>query len=52
MKALRKFLYLLSLTLLMAVISCTEVENMEMEHIGGYNTMGDSEYFANLRAYK
>ncbi|WP_291595361.1 glycoside hydrolase family 18 [Bacteroides sp.] len=52
MKALRKLLYLLSLTGLMAITSCTDVENIEMEHIGGYNTMGDNEYFANLRAYK
>ncbi len=52
MKALRKLLYLFSLTGLMAITACTEVENLEMEHIGGYNTMGDSEYYANLRAYK
>lgn len=52
MKALRKLLYFLSLTGLMAITSCTDVENIEMEHIGGYNTMGDNEYFANLRAYK
>lgn len=52
MKTLRKLLYLFSLTGLMVTTSCTEVENMEVEHIGGYNTMGDSEYFANLRAYK
>lgn len=52
MKALRKLLYLLSLAGLMATTSCTDVENMEIEHIGGYNTMGDSEYYANLRAYK
>ena len=52
MKALRKLLYLLSLTGLMAITSCTDVENIEMEHIGGYNTMGDNEYFANLHAYK
>ena len=52
MKTLRKLLYLFSLTGLMATTSCTEVENMEVEHIGGYNTLGDSEYFANLRAYK
>lgn len=52
MKALRKLLYLLPLAGLMATTACTEVENMEVEHIGGYNTMGDSEYYANLRAYK
>lgn len=52
MKTLRKLLYLLSLTGLIATTSCTEVENIEVEHIGGYNTLGDNEYFANLRAYK
>lgn len=52
MKTLRKLVYLLSLTGLMVTTSCTEVENIDMEHIGGHNTMGDSEYYANLRAYK
>lgn len=52
MKALRKLLYLLSLTGLMVTASCTDVENIQVEHIGGNNTMGDSEYYANLRAYK
>lgn len=52
MKALRKLLYLLSLAGLVATTSCTDVENIEVEHIGGYNTMGDNEYFAKLRAYK
>lgn len=52
MKAIRKLVYLFSLTALLVTTSCTEVENVEVEHIGGYNTMGDSEYFANLRAYK
>lgn len=36
----------------MATVACTEVENLEVEHIGGYNTIGDSEYYENLRAYK
>lgn len=52
MKTLRKLLYLLPLAGLMVATSCTEVENIDMEHIGGNNTMGDSEYYANLRAYK
>lgn len=34
------------------ITSCTDIENIEVEHIGGYNTLGDSEYYANLRAYK
>lgn len=52
MKTLRKLVYLFSLTGLLVTTSCTEVENIDMEHIGGNNTMGDSEYYANLRAYK
>lgn len=52
MKALRKLLYLLSLTGLMVTASCTDVESIQVEHVGGNNTMGDSEYYANLRAYK
>ena len=51
MKALKKLLYILPLLGLMAT-SCTDVENLEIEHIGGHNTEGDSEYYANLRAYK
>ncbi len=51
MKTLRKLLYILPLVGLLAT-SCTDVENIQVEHIGGYNTLGDSEYYANLRAYK
>ena len=39
----------------MIFTSCTDVERLDFEHIGGYNTMnnGESEaYYANLRAYK
>ena len=39
----------------MIFTSCTDVEKMDFEHIGGYNTMNDGEseaYYANLRAYK
>lgn len=32
--------------------ACTDVEPIEIEHIGGHNTEGDSEYYMNLRAYK
>lgn len=35
--------------------SCTEVEKIEIDHIGGYNTMNNEEseaYYANLREYK
>ena len=55
MKALRKLLYILPLAGLLASTSCTDIENIEVEHIGGYNTMNDTEseeYYANLRAYK
>lgn len=41
MKAFKKILYLFSLSGLMATVACTEVENLEVEHIGGYNTIGD-----------
>lgn len=33
-------------------VSCTDIEKIEVEHVGGYNTLGDSEYYANLRAWK
>lgn len=51
MKTLKKLLYIIPLLGAM-ITSCTDVENIEVEHIGGYNTLGDSEYYANLRAYK
>ena len=49
MKTLKKLLYIIPLLGAM-ITSCTDVENIEVEHIGGYNTLGDSEYYANLRA--
>lgn len=52
MRTFKKILYFLFVAGAMATASCTDVENIEVEHIGGYNTMGDSEYYANLRAYK
>ena len=55
MKTLKKLLYLLPLAGMMAFSSCTDVENIEIEHIGGYNTMEDamnSEYYVKLREYK
>lgn len=54
MKALRKLLYVVPLLSMMAT-ACTDVENIEIEHIGGYNTMNNAEseaYYADLRAYK
>ena len=54
MKSLRKLLYIIPLTGMM-VTSCMDVENIEIDHIGGYATMNNAEseaYYANLRAYK
>ncbi len=39
----------------MAALSCTEVEKIEIDHNGGYNTMNNEkseEYYAKLREYK
>ena len=38
MKSLRKLLYIIPLTGMM-VTSCMDVENIEIDHIGGYATM-------------
>lgn len=51
MNTLKKLLYIVPFTGLLFA-SCTDVEKIEVEHIGGYNTLGDSEYYQNLRAYK
>lgn len=54
MKTLKKLLYTIPLAGMMFT-SCTDVENMEFEHIGGYNTMENEQseaYYAELRAYK
>ncbi len=54
MKVLKRLLYMIPLVG-MIFTSCTDVERLDFEHIGGYNTMnnGESEaYYANLRAYK
>lgn len=51
MNTLKKLLYIVPLTGLLFT-SCTDVEKIEVEHIGGYNTIGDCEYYQNLRAYK
>lgn len=55
MKTLKNLLYLLPMMGMMTISSCTDVENIEVEHIGGFNTSNDEkseEYYANLRAYK
>lgn len=51
MNTLKKLLYIVPFTGLLFA-SCTDVEKIEVEHIGGYNTIGDCEYYQNLRAYK
>lgn len=54
MKTLKKLIYILPLLGLLAT-ACTDVENIEIDHIGGYNTMNNEEseaYYAELRAYK
>lgn len=55
MKTLKNLFYLLPLVGMMTVSSCTDVENIEIEHIGGMNTSNDEKseaYYAELRAYK
>ncbi len=54
MKALKKILYIIPLLSIM-VTSCTDVENIEIDHIGGYNTLDNAKseaHYANLREYK
>lgn len=54
MKRLKQLLYIIPLVGMMFV-SCTEVESLEIDHVGGYNTMNNEEseqYYADLRAWK
>lgn len=54
MRTLKKLLYIVPLFGLITT-ACTDVENIEVEHIGGYQTMNNAEsetYYANLRAWK
>ena len=54
MKKLKKLLYIVPLLGLMAT-ACTDIESIEIDHIGGNNTKDDVEseaYYADLRAYK
>lgn len=54
MKTLIKIIYMLS-SICILVTACTDVENMDVEHIGGYNTMENAKsdaYYANLRSWK
>ena len=53
MKKLKKLLYIVPLLGLMAT-ACTDIESIEIDHIGGNNTKDDVEseaYYAVLRAY-
>ncbi|MCM1503205.1 MAG: glycoside hydrolase family 18 [Bacteroidales bacterium] len=56
MKIFKKLLYIVPAAgVAMSSVSCTDVEKIEVEHIGGYNTMDNEqsrEYYENLRAYK
>lgn len=49
-KILKKLLYVIPAVGLMS--ACTDVENLEFEHIGGHNTLGDGPYYQELREYK
>lgn len=54
MNALRKLLYFIPL-MGIPFVSCTDVEKIEVDHIGGYNTMDNEEseaYYESLRAWK
>lgn len=51
MNTLKKLLYIAPFAGLLFT-SCTDIEKIEVEHIGGNNTLGDSEYYEHLRAYK
>lgn len=55
MKAISKLLYGIPALAMAALASCTDVEPMQIEHIGGYNTMDNEQseaYYADLRAWK
>lgn len=54
MKMLKQLLYIIPLVGMMFV-SCTEVESLEIDHVGGKNTINSPEseqYYADLRAWK
>ena len=54
MNVLKKLLYIVPL-LGMVFTSCTDIENKEIDHIGGYNTINNAkseQYYAGLRAWK
>lgn len=54
---MNKYIKILCLIPLMALLSTscsdwTDIEEKEIDHIGGYNTLGGEAYYANLRAWK
>ena len=54
MNIIKKLLFIIPAAGMLAA-SCTDVEKMEVDHIGGYNTMNNAEseaYYENLRNYK
>lgn len=55
MKSLNKFVYGAAAVAMAAFAACTDVEPMEIDHIGGNNTLDNAEsaaYYASLREWK
>lgn len=55
MKALSKLLYAIPAVAVAALSSCTDVEPMEVDHVGGMNTLDNAKseaYYASLREWK
>lgn len=55
MKALSKLIYGIPAIAMLALASCTDVEPMEVDHVGGMNTLDNeksAKYYADLRKWK
>lgn len=56
MKIFKRLLYIVpAASVMLSSVSCTEVEKIDIDHIGGYNTMFNEEseaYYAGLREFK
>ena len=55
MKALKKLIYALPCAVLALAAACTDVETMEIDHVGGHQTVSDpmnDPYYVKLREYK
>lgn len=55
MKALSKLIYGIPAMAMLALASCTDVEPMEVDHVGGMNTLDNeksAKYYADLRKWK